>query len=149
MNIERIEVVPQLSNQVRFDPWVGANYGRRSRFGIGVLVLGEAHYGLDDEYDRNLTIDLTADYKERRWNCRFWTPSAGTRVAGLSRTFAIPSSAPNHSTRASLSPGFWPCRERKSFAGLVHPGRCCKAAFLWSYISIACMIFGLRPQTIF
>lgn len=77
--------MPQFSNQVRFDPWVGANYGRRSRFGVGVLVLGEAHYGLDHEYDRNLTIELTADYKEGRWNSRFWT-NIGQAIMGKHHT---------------------------------------------------------------
>ena len=32
---------------VRFRPWIGEHYGADNRFGIRVLVLGEAHYGAE------------------------------------------------------------------------------------------------------
>ncbi|MDE0508015.1 MAG: hypothetical protein OXI17_05195 [Gammaproteobacteria bacterium] len=31
-------------NGVGFRPWIGERYGRQSRFGVRVLVLGESHY---------------------------------------------------------------------------------------------------------
>ena len=34
---------------VRLHPWIGGKYGRDSRFGMRLLVLGESHYGEDSE----------------------------------------------------------------------------------------------------
>ena len=34
---------------VNFLPWVGQHYGRGSRFGVRLLVLGESHYGTPGE----------------------------------------------------------------------------------------------------
>ena len=34
----------EFTEEVTFHPWVGLNYGRESRFGVRLLVLGESHY---------------------------------------------------------------------------------------------------------
>lgn len=49
-------------------PWIGKNYGRGSRFGVKLLVLGEAHYGSSEEMTPEFTRDVIRD-----WNHRFFT----------------------------------------------------------------------------
>ena len=48
---------------VTFHPWVGANFGRESRFGVRLLVLGESHYDNDPEYsDCGFTQEVVRDW---------------------------------------------------------------------------------------
>jgi hypothetical protein len=57
-NDQRFDKVPGLS----FEPWVGRDYGRRSKYGMGVLLLGESHYGDGVAEAWSMTRDLTAKY---------------------------------------------------------------------------------------
>lgn len=67
------EIALNDSDGIRFLPWIGNKYGENSRFGIGVLVLGEAHYGSKRDYTKSLTRDYTGEYIRGCWNHRFWT----------------------------------------------------------------------------
>jgi len=58
---------------LRFLPWIGESYGTGSRFGLGVLVLGEAHYGPEHDYTKALTRELTEEFVRGCWRHRFWT----------------------------------------------------------------------------
>jgi hypothetical protein len=51
---------------VQFQPWVGARYGPRSRWGLSVLILGESHY--DQGYNRGdaLTSYVIEEHVARR-----------------------------------------------------------------------------------
>ena len=51
-------------NCPRFHPWIGSHYGRESRFGVRLLVLGESHYGQpgEDDEPRTFTQDVVRDY---------------------------------------------------------------------------------------
>ena len=52
-----------------FAPWKGERYGQESRFGVGVLVIGESHYGSDHN-----TIGTVQWFRERPQ--RFFTGAA-------------------------------------------------------------------------
>ncbi|OOE40875.1 hypothetical protein BZG06_14790 [Salinivibrio kushneri] len=41
-----------------FQPWVGDRYWEANRFGARVLVLGESHYGTEEEVSPNFTKDV-------------------------------------------------------------------------------------------
>ena len=57
---------------VTFHPWIGSRYGRDSRFGLGLLVLGESHYGSkEDEYFTFTSRVVRAWAQEKR--ARFFT----------------------------------------------------------------------------
>ena len=58
---------------VTFLPWIGANFGRESRFGARLLVLGESHYDNDPEYsDCGLTQEVVRDWAQNK-RARFFT----------------------------------------------------------------------------
>ena len=42
-------------NQPFFEPWIGERYGVESQFGCRLLLLGESHYGIPDEYEPRFT----------------------------------------------------------------------------------------------
>lgn len=64
----------QWSPQVRFQPWVGSNYGPKSVFGFGVLALGESHYGSEADYsESDLTSWVVKDYIDRRSSLPIFT----------------------------------------------------------------------------
>lgn len=56
---------------VTFYPWIGSRYGRRSRFGIRLLVLGESHYGENIE-SKSFTTEVVKEWGQRR-RARFFT----------------------------------------------------------------------------
>lgn len=69
---------------IRFRPWVGRDYGRQSRWGQAVLILGESHY--DESYAQGdrLTEFVVRGHVERRGKqYAFWTK--------IGRTFVGPS----------------------------------------------------------
>lgn len=81
--------------ELRFQPWVGRNYGRRSRWKQSVLILGESHY--DESYAQGdrLTEFVVRGHVERRGKqYAFWTK--------IGRTFVGPSYGDPPSRRA-----FW------------------------------------------
>ena len=45
-------------NTVKFEPWVGSRYGKRSKFGFGILVLGESHWGDDPNVGPEFTAEI-------------------------------------------------------------------------------------------
>ena len=49
---------------VTFHPWIGRLYGRESRFGVRLLVLGQSHYGQPDEVSepRTFTREIVRCY---------------------------------------------------------------------------------------
>ena len=51
--------------QVKFKPWVGANYQARQLFGKRVLIVGESHYNEDGIYDDNLTSKCVDQFELR------------------------------------------------------------------------------------
>ena len=58
---------------VTFHPWVGKQYGRESRFGIRLLVLGESHYGVDDDNDvASFTERVVREWGQQK-RARFFT----------------------------------------------------------------------------
>ena len=58
---------------VTFHPWIGANYGRESRFGVRLLVLGESHYDNNPEYsDCGFTQEVVHDWALNN-RARFFT----------------------------------------------------------------------------
>ena len=58
---------------VAFHPWVGAHYGRESRFGVRLLVLGESHYDEDPEFsDSGFTQDVVRTWGQTQ-RARFFT----------------------------------------------------------------------------
>lgn len=58
---------------VTFHPWIGAHYGRESRFGVRLLLLGESHYDDDPEFsDSDLTRDVVRDWGQKQ-RARFFT----------------------------------------------------------------------------
>ena len=58
---------------VTFHPWVGARYGRESRFGVRLLVLGESHYDDDSEFsDCGFTQEVVRTWGQNN-RARFFT----------------------------------------------------------------------------
>ena len=58
---------------VTFHPWVGAHYGRESRFGVRLLLLGESHYDEDPECsDYGFTRDVVRTWGQQQRH-RFFT----------------------------------------------------------------------------
>ncbi len=55
---------PIHENCPTFHPWKGQHYGRESRFGVRLLVLGESHYGQPDEVPepRTFTQEIVRYY---------------------------------------------------------------------------------------
>ncbi|WP_370621706.1 hypothetical protein NMD10_27700 (plasmid) [Citrobacter portucalensis] len=45
------------NSHVKFLPWVGERY-HSSRYGVRVLVLGESHYGVQEDYTPDFTRDV-------------------------------------------------------------------------------------------
>ena len=61
---------------VSFHPWVGSRYGRQSRFGVRLLLLGESHYDEDPEFsDCGFTQEIVHEWGQNRL-ARFFTVSA-------------------------------------------------------------------------
>ena len=59
--------------RVTFHPWVGAHYGRESRFGVSLLLLGESHYDEDQDCsDSGLTQEVVRTWGQQR-RARFFT----------------------------------------------------------------------------
>ena len=78
-----MEEIDQYS-QVNFLPWVGEYYGDNSRFGLSLLILGESHYGNENELDREFTRRLTQEYVDGDWSHAFWT-EIGMMVLGFDK----------------------------------------------------------------
>lgn len=58
---------------VTFHPWVGAYYGRESRFGVRLVVLGESHYHENPEFsDPGFTQDVVCTWGQQQRH-RFFT----------------------------------------------------------------------------
>lgn len=57
---------------VTFQPWVGLHYGRNSRFGLGLLVLGESHYGSKEEECSTYTSRIVRTWAQQERD-RFFT----------------------------------------------------------------------------
>ena len=57
---------------VNFLPWVGRHYGRGSRFGVSLLVLGESHYGQPEEECSDYTAGVVRTWAQQR-RSRFFT----------------------------------------------------------------------------
>ena len=58
---------------VTFHPWVGEHYGRDSRFGVRLLVLGESHYDDDLEFsDSGFTQEVVREWGQEKRH-RFFT----------------------------------------------------------------------------
>ena len=57
---------------VKFRPWVGEHYGRTSRFGLRVLVLGESHYGKPEQDGLGYTQRVVRQWAKRD-RSRFFT----------------------------------------------------------------------------
>ena len=58
---------------VTFHPWVGEHYGRESRFGVRLLLLGESHYKDDAEFpDCGFTQTVVRDWGQKK-RARFFT----------------------------------------------------------------------------
>ena len=58
---------------VTFHPWIGANYGRKSQFGVRLLVLGKSHYNNDPEYsDCGFTQNVVRNWGQNQ-RARFFT----------------------------------------------------------------------------
>jgi hypothetical protein len=62
-------IMLKYSDNVKFQPWQGEKYGDNSRFGIGILILGESHYGNTGEERAN----ITKEYINNEWSHAFWT----------------------------------------------------------------------------
>ena len=61
---------------VTFHPWIGANFGRESRSGVRLLVLGESHYDNDPEYSNcGFTQEVVRDWGQMQRN-QFFTKIA-------------------------------------------------------------------------
>lgn len=45
-------------SDILFEPWVGKQFADGNRFGVRILVLGEAHYGKDCEARATVTIEV-------------------------------------------------------------------------------------------
>ena len=59
--------------RVTFYPWVGEQYGRASRFGIRLSLLGESHYDDDPESsDCDFTQEVVQEWGQRR-RAKFFT----------------------------------------------------------------------------
>lgn len=71
---------PIHENCPTFHPWKGQHYGRESRFGVRLLVLGESHYGQPGEDDKpTLTEEVVRDYSAEHRHPYF------TRIAKVLR----------------------------------------------------------------
>lgn len=58
---------------VNFHPWVGAHYGRESRFDVRLLLLGESHYYDNPEFsDCGFTQEVVRDWGQKL-RARFFT----------------------------------------------------------------------------
>ena len=58
---------------VTFHPWVGSRYGRQSRFGVRLLLLGESHYDKDSEFsDCGFTQEIVHEWGQNR-RAKFFT----------------------------------------------------------------------------
>lgn len=73
------------TNQIRFKPWKGKNYGEASTWGVPFLTLGESHYDREGtDTSRDFTIDLVKHYingyKFENWNPTFLTKTLNTVV---------------------------------------------------------------------
>ena len=61
---------------VTFHPWVGEQYGRESRFGVRLIVVGESHYDEDPEFsDAGFTQEVVRIWGQRK-RARFFTVTA-------------------------------------------------------------------------
>ena len=55
-------------------PWCGPHWGRLSKFGISLLILGESHYSdhrITPESDQ--TEQVVSEWRNGDWNARFFT----------------------------------------------------------------------------
>lgn len=62
-------------HDIAFKPWIGSKYGKNSRFGRKLLVLGESHYGDPDTINPDFTIDVVRCYGQEN-RARFFTIAA-------------------------------------------------------------------------
>ncbi|BAU11487.1 hypothetical protein LEP3755_19810 [Leptolyngbya sp. NIES-3755] len=46
------QLLEATKEKLLFEPWVGKNYGERSRFGISILIVGESNYTDDPEREK-------------------------------------------------------------------------------------------------
>ena len=59
---------------IHFHPWVGANYGNSSLFGVPFLILGESHYEWKEGVDTpDLTRHLVAEEANDEWSYPYFT----------------------------------------------------------------------------
>jgi hypothetical protein len=59
---------------VVFCPWVGENYRKpQNCFGIRILILGESHYGNEDDKDAQFTSDVVQRFTQKGERHRFFT----------------------------------------------------------------------------
>lgn len=65
---------------IRFQPWIGSNYGPRSRFGMSVMLLGLSHYReFEDVELQNYTQHVLRRHIEgSNDRSRYWTKCART-----------------------------------------------------------------------
>lgn len=85
LTVKRIMTNQEYTEQVKFYPWVGKNYGKHSRFGMSVLVLGESHYGEKEELTKDFTQSLTKSYINHEMSHAFWT-EIGSMVLNMPHT---------------------------------------------------------------
>lgn len=66
----------KFSDSVRFLPWVGSNYGSKSRWGTRVLMVGESHYTSNgNAKPRDFTQHCVETHASGKWKSKstFWT----------------------------------------------------------------------------
>jgi hypothetical protein len=72
-----VRICPMQTYQhVYFEPWRGPNYGPNSKFGLALLIVGEAHYDWEEgapQLERGLTKELIAYIAAGQETKAFWT----------------------------------------------------------------------------
>jgi hypothetical protein len=58
-------------NEIFFQPWKGERYGRRSPFGVPVMILGESHYSRE-KASPTLTQDVVRKVICGEWKFNFF-----------------------------------------------------------------------------
>lgn len=68
------------SKQVRFNPWIGKNYGKGSQLRVPLLILGESHYDREGvPENHNFTIELIENYANG-FSFKTWRPTFLTKI---------------------------------------------------------------------
>lgn len=64
----------EFTEQVYFRPWIGADYGKGSRWNVSLLLLGEAHYdSTEDEVTPRFTQQCIEAHASGKLQDAYWT----------------------------------------------------------------------------